>query len=276
MVDLTRTHVCLATLVETGAIGVLVAVSPLAAQSVDSVRCRDVAPSAVTSTSSVNGGRAPFVSGERLEYAVSFGRVHVGSGEMQLAIDTLDGRSVWHADFAIDGGFSALSVHDTNSSWFDTTSLNSLRFTQRLHEPRYHADRDTRMSPETRTYQQRGRAAKPSVSDPLDDVSVVYFVRTLPLAVGECYELYRYFQPEGNPVVVHVVRRERITVPAGTFNAFVLRPEIRTSGVFSQNGHAELWLSDDSTHIVLQLKSSLTFGSINLYLRRVSNTQTPR
>ncbi|HEV8495919.1 MAG TPA: DUF3108 domain-containing protein, partial [Gemmatimonadaceae bacterium] len=57
---------------------------------------------------------------------------------------------------------------------------------------------------------------------------------------------------------------------AGTFDAIVLRPEITTSGIFSQNGRAELWLADDSTHAVLQLKSHLAFGSINLYLNRVA------
>jgi hypothetical protein len=107
----------------------------------------------------------------------------------------------------------------------------------------------------------------PSVADPVDDVSLVYLARTLALEPGQCYELRRYYKPEGNPIAIHVVRRERITIPAGTFNAIVLRPEITTSGIFSQHGQAELWLSDDSTRAVLQLKSQLPFGSINLYLK---------
>src|SRR4029077_1809571 len=108
---------------------------------------------------------------------------------------------------------------------------------------------------------------QPSVPGPLDDVSLVYFVRTLPLEPGQCYELHRYFRPAGNPVVIHVLRRERIKVSAGTFNAIVVRPEITTSGIFSQHGRAELWLSDDSARVVLQLKPQLPFGSINLYLK---------
>jgi hypothetical protein len=59
-------------------------------------------------------------------------------------------------------------------------------------------------------------------------------------------------------------------VPAGTFNAIVVQPRITTSRILSHKGHAEVWLADDSTHMMLQLKSSLSFGSLNLYLARYS------
>ena len=55
--------------------------------------------------------------------------------------------------------------------------------------------------------------------------------------------------------------------PAGKFDCVVLQPVIKTTGIFSENGNAEVWLSDDSRHVLVQLKSKLSFGSINLYLR---------
>jgi hypothetical protein len=64
-----------------------------------------------------------------------------------------------------------------------------------------------------------------------------------------------------------VLRKERIRVPAGSFDAIVIQPVIKTKGIFSENGHAEIWLSDDDRHIMLQLKSKLSFGSLNLYLK---------
>jgi hypothetical protein len=56
-------------------------------------------------------------------------------------------------------------------------------------------------------------------------------------------------------------------VPAGTFNAIVVQPIFKSPGIFSEGGHAEVWVSDDSTRAVLQIKSKLSFGSLNLYLR---------
>jgi hypothetical protein len=68
-------------------------------------------------------------------------------------------------------------------------------------------------------------------------------------------------------VTIRVLRKERIRVPAGTFDAIVVQPVIKTKGIFSENGHAEVWLADDPSHIMLQMKSGLSFGSINLYLK---------
>lgn len=233
----------------------------------DSVRCAATELRAIASP----GTRRPsFADGERLTYDVSFGKVHVGSGEMRfVGRDSVRGHGLWTATFTISGGFSRFSVHDTTTSWFDSVSYNSFRFVQLLNEPGGHPRRDIQIFPDRRVYRKNAEPEAESVADPVDDVSLVYLMRTLALEPGQCYELHRYFKPDGNPIAVHVVRRERITVPAGTFNAIVLRPEITTSGIFSRKGRAELWLSDDSTRSVLQLKSQLPFGSINLYLRQV-------
>ncbi len=221
---------------------------------------------------------AAFGIGERLEYTVSFGisfvSAHVGTAQMHLAgRDTVRGRDAWRATLTISGRKLGLAVNDTTTSWFDSATFAPLRFTQRIHEPKHSADRAFEIFPERQTFQPRHDPEIPSVAHPLDDVSFLYFARTLPLDVGQCYQLHRYFRPEGNPVVLRVERRERIVVPAGTFNAIVVRPEITTSGIFSKNGRAELWFSDDSSHVLLQMKSSLSFGSINLYLSKLERAR---
>src|SRR5438477_382934 len=64
--------------------------------------------------------------------------------------------------------------------------------------------------------------------------------------------------------------RAVFTISGGTFSAVVLHPQITTQGIFSAKGRAEVWLADDPTHIMLQLKSRLTFGSLNLCLTAYS------
>jgi hypothetical protein len=245
----------------------IISASGMATPQIDSIHC---AENETRMAVSPIDRRPPFANGERLLYDVSFGKVHVGSGEMRfIGRDTVRGQEAWTATFTISGGFSRFSVRDTTKSWFDSVSFNSLRFVQLLNEPGGHPRRDMQIFPDRQMYRKNAEPELPSVADPVDDVSLVYLMRTLPLEPGQCYELRRYFKPDGNPIVVHVTRRKRITVPAGTFDAIMLRPEITTSGIFSQNGRAELWLSDDSTRTVLQLNSQLPFGSINLYLKRI-------
>jgi hypothetical protein len=224
--------------------------------------------------SATSGKVTPARVGERLEYSASFSHIHVGSGAMEIVgLDTVDGHAVSHGTFRLSGGIPFFGVNDTTSSWFDTATFVSRRFEQHLHEGARSTTRVFQVEPERGVYvnlREQPPREHESVADPLDDVSFVYFVRTMPLITGEQYELRRYFQPDGNPVRIRVVRRERIEVPAGTFDAIVLEPSLTTSGIFSRNGHAQLWLSDDSARVVLQLKSKLSFGSISLYLTKIT------
>src|SRR5262245_22342835 len=237
-------------------------------------------PSAKVIRETAPNERPPaFAPGERLSYAVSFGKVHVGAASMQLAAgDTIRGRPTWRGTFVVSGGWWKFSVHDSTVSWFDPGTFTSYRFAQEVRDPGYRASRLFDIDPEREVFHRRGDVEKPSVANPMDDVSFVYFARSLPLEPGQCYELRRYFRPESNPVVIRVVKRDTVTVPAGRFPALLLQPEITTSAMFSKDGRAELWLSDDSARVVLQLKTQLQhFGSINLYLDKIERPRsTPR
>ena len=219
-----------------------------------------------------NGGTAlsvPFGVGERLEYDVRFGRLHVGSGSMEVAdVQEVRGRSTWHTIFQVRGGTFFYRVNDQYESWIDRYTGNSLRFKQDLNEGRRDVERMFEIFPERAVFVENGEdSTQASVRNPLDDGSFLYFLRSIPLAVGETYTFERYFRPDRNPVTIKVLRKEHIEVPAGQFDAIVVQPIINTKGIFSENGHAEVWLSDDENRMMLQMKSGLSFGSLNLYLK---------
>ena len=213
--------------------------------------------------------RVPFGVGERLEYDVKFGKIKVGSGAMEVAgVEDVRGRETWHTVFTVKGGTFFYRVNNRYESWIDRRTGNSLRFSQDLSEGRRDVERDFEIFPDRAVFiEGAGSKTQPSVANPLDDGSFLYFLRTIPLAVGETYTFNRYFRPDRNPVTIKVLRREHIRVPAGEFDAIVVQPVIKTKGIFSENGHAEVWLSDDDNRIMLQMKSGLSFGSLNLYLK---------
>jgi hypothetical protein len=212
--------------------------------------------------------RVPYGVGERLDYEVRFGKLKVGSGSMEVAdMQEVRGRPTWHTVFQVRGGTFFYRVNDKYESWIDAQTGNSLRFRQDLQEGRRDVERHFEIFPERSVYVEKGDPEQPSVRNPLDDGSFLYFLRTIPLAVGETYTFDRYFRPDRNPVTIKVLRKERVSVPAGAFDAIVVQPVIKTKGIFSENGHAEVWLSDDENRIMLQMKSGLSFGSLNLYLK---------
>lgn len=214
----------------------------------------------------------PFAVGELLTYDVRFGSIRVGRATMQVVgVESVRGTPAYHTRFEVDGGNRLYRVRDRYESWFDTRSLSSLRYVQDIDEGSYERNSVFEIFPDEARYVEVGKEPQPSVADPLDEGSFLYWMRTIPLEVGETYTFDRYFRPDRNPVRIHVVRRERIRVPAGEFDAIVVQPTIRTRGIFSEGGHAEIWFADDSTRRILQMKSRLAFGSLNLYLTAVSD-----
>lgn len=212
----------------------------------------------------------PFGSGERALYQVKLGGVVVGSGSMSvLGIEKVNGFDTYHVRFRLSGGVPLARVDDRYDSWIDTEGLFSRRFKQDQKEVRYERQRTFEFYPDRRMYRRTDKAETGSIPTdrPLDDISFLYFVRTLPLNVGDTYSLNRYFREDSNPVVIRVLRRETIRVPAGTFRTIVVRPIIKTKGLFSEGGEAEVFLSDDARKVPVQIRSRVpVIGSLTMHL----------
>lgn len=224
--------------------------------------------------------RVPFGPGERFMYDVRLGSLKVGSGQLEVrGVETIRDRETWHTSFSFKGGTFFYRVNDLFESWIDTENFYSLRFVKQLEEGTEDRAQKYEIYPDRGLYvnQRNDKPTRtlPTVREPLDEGSFLYFIRTIPLKVGETYNISRYFIPDRNPVIIRVLRRETVTVPAGKFKAIVIQPVIKTPGVFSEDGHAEVWLSDDSAKIVLQLKSKLAFGSLNLFLKSYALATVP-
>lgn len=213
----------------------------------------------------------PYGPGESATYQVKLGGVAVGSGSLRMVgLEWVNDHLTYHARLAISGGIPLARVDDKLDTWIDVNGLFSRRFRQDLKEIRYRRYRTYDMFPEQGLYRRTdtGKSAALSTDRPLDDVSFLYYARTLPLRVGETYTLNQYFKDDGNPVVLKVLRRETVTVPAGTFRTVVVQPIIKTDGLFGQGGEAEVFLSDDDRRILVQLRSRVpVVGSLSLHLR---------
>ena len=216
----------------------------------------------------------PFGPGERLIYNVKIGWFNAGQGQMSIpAVDTVRGHDAYHIDMSIDACFTGLCVHDKYGSWLDVRTLQSWRFIQNLHQIRYRSFRHYEFYPERQIWDRQDNDEwGPLASQiPLDDIAFIYFVRTLPLEVGATYTFTRYFKTEGNPVTVKVLRKDRRKTDAGEFNTIVVQPIIRTKGLFSQGGKAELHFTDDERRILVYMKSDIPNfpGSLTLHLKEI-------
>ena len=90
---------------------------------------------------------------------------------------------------------------------------------------------------------------------PLDEISFIYFLRTLELEVGQTISMSRYFKADGNPVRFEVLRRDRRKTDAGEFNTIVVHPVIPGANLFDKDAKAEIHLSDDENRYIVFMKS---------------------
>ena len=213
---------------------------------------------------------APFGAGEKLDYSVKFGFIKAGRGSVEVVgRDTIRGREVWHTRFRVKGGVPMYRVDDVLESWIDTGCFQSLRFVQQLEERGKTRERRYEMYPERLAFSENDKPEEPSAPRPLDDGSFFFFVRTQDLVVGETYEYGQYFRPDRNPVVIRVIGRERVKVPAGEFDTIVLQPVIKTKGIFSEKGEARIWLTDDASRVMVKMQAKVAFGTLTMSLTSV-------
>ncbi|MEO7962672.1 MAG: DUF3108 domain-containing protein, partial [Gemmatimonadaceae bacterium] len=206
--------------------------------------------------------------GESLVYDVKFGFLNVGTARMDvLGIETIRGRRAWHTKLEITGGIPGYRVHEVLESWIDVETQNSLRSVKESVEGSRERRYVYEIMPERGVFRENDKPEQPTVEHPLDDGAFLYFVRNQPLVVGNTYDFPRYFIPDRNPVTVIAQRTEKVDVPAGSFATVVVRPVIKARGVFSKNGRAELWLTNDARRLMVRMETHLAFGTISLRLR---------
>jgi hypothetical protein len=217
---------------------------------------------------------APFGPGELLTYEVKVGFFTVGRGHMQVVgLESVRGARSYHLAMGIEGKALWYRIEDLFQSWIGVHDLVGRRFIKDQDEGGKKRYEHWEFFPEEKRYERvdNGDTGEIPTSEPLDDISFIYYARTLPLEVGDEYVLERYYTPRGNPVVLQVLRTDTVEVPAGTFETIVVRPIIQTRGLFGQGGEAEVHLTNDERRLMVYMRAKIPIvGSLTLHLRTIN------
>lgn len=212
-----------------------------------------------------------FGPGERLVFSVEYGIVKAGSATLSVTgPEQYEGLMAYRitANARSNPAFSAFfRVNDTNSALLDIVQLHTLHFSKNLEEGDYRSSEDVLFDQEAGTafYPEEDDEEERLVSIPphaLDVLSCMYYARTLPLEVGEVYTMDCHTDNDNYPLQVTVVREERIRVPAGTFDCILVKPELRSEGIFDQQGEILVWMTNDDRHMPVLMRSAIVIGEI--------------
>jgi hypothetical protein len=214
----------------------------------------------------------PFGVGETLQYSIAYAFLEAGT--LRLAVESLEsfaGRPAYRLTFTAQTNPSVSAIYslkDNLQSWMDAERLHSLQFVKESVEKGKKRDRNYRLDQarHVRIDAETGKE-EPMPADAQDDVSIFYFLRTLPLAEGKRFTLNNLMDPDDNPMRVSVLGSETVRVPAGTFDCLVLRLKVQTdSGIFSQGGELKVWMTKDARRLPIKIESKLAVGSFTASL----------
>ena len=205
-------------------------------------------------------GVLPFVPGEKIVYDVTVERNHkVGEASMWVEgpVD-VRGTSTYLLRFDSRVRIALLSGVSTSSSWFDPRSGASLRFRKSERTPLGHADESVEMFPASRSW--TGADGKTGVSPeslPLDELSFIYFIRTLPMVAGDARRYDRHFDAARDPVIIQVVRPEVIPTAVGEVKTMLVEMRVRDPKHFKQEGIIRFNISNDACRLPVRIESTM-------------------
>ncbi len=99
-----------------------------------------------------------------------------------------------------------------------------------------------------------------------DPLSGFFSVRKKDLVVGKNVTVKIFDSKKMWDVKVDVLRREKVEVDAGTFDAIVVRPNMKSEGVFNRKGDIFIWLTDDERKVPVKVALEALVGYVTAEL----------
>ncbi|HYS43226.1 MAG TPA: DUF3108 domain-containing protein [Geobacteraceae bacterium] len=99
-----------------------------------------------------------------------------------------------------------------------------------------------------------------------DPYSSFYYVRTLPLEVGKSVFVSLLDNKQLWNVEIQVLKKEKLDTILGKINTILIKPLMKSEGIFQKKGEIYIWLTDDARHIPVKMKTKVAIGSITATL----------
>lgn len=219
---------------------------------------------AVLAVSTVAGAQTPdslpFASGERLTFAIRASKFGTIGHAVMAVSGPLAVRGVETLLVSMDTKMGFLFMHgsDANRSWIDPQRMASLRFEKHQRRPFSATDDSIEIFPDLHTWSgTHGDSGTIAPAAPLDELSFVYFLRTIWLAPDSVYSFDRHYDRRRIPSTVRLVRREVVQTPAGAFDAEELEVRVKDGADWKDHWEVRLWISADRCRLPVRMESSL-------------------
>ncbi len=221
----------------------------------------------------------PFSDGERLTFRIRASKLgNVGKAVMTLTgpVD-VRGTETMLASFNASAGIPLFKGSDATRSWIDPARMTSLRFQKRERRPFSSADDSVEIYPGLHHWDGlKGDSGTTATDLPLDELSFVYFLRTLTLEPDSVYSFSQDYDRRRPPTTVRVVKHEVITTPAGTFKTVEYEVRLADRRDYKKSELLHFWVSEDRCRVLVRVESHMPMlGSSTMSLETAVTPNCP-
>ena len=215
----------------------------------------------------------PFQIGERLTYNVSFTGITAGQASLEVVNDTVvNNYHQLHIRFKARTTFPVSSIYTINDqvdTWLDSKYLYTKKLTKNIREGNYKNDSYTIIDYDQSIAITNGDTV---IIDQFlrDSYSLFYFLRTIPLIIGETIDFTAFDGKIITPFQVITKTKETINTMAGTFPCLVVKPFREGTTLLKNKGDMMIWFSDDKNRLPIQIRIKLKYGSMLLKLKDIN------
>lgn len=210
--------------------------------------------------------------GEKLVFSMDYGFYRAGTAVMAVTdCVTVNGDVCYRIQTKAQSNdfISAFyKVDDEVNSFIDVKGLYSRRFEKKLKEGKYKSDRFVDFYHERRiALNTQKKYAVTEIPVFVQDIlSSLYYLRTFDIKIGVDHYIDVYADGKVYPLRIIIHGKEKVKVPAGTFNCIKVEPVLKSEGIFKQEGKLTVWMTDDDRKMPVKMTSKIMIGNIGANL----------
>ena len=227
--------------------------------------------------------QAPWMKGERLTFSLGWGPIT--AGEATLEVKPLPEGKTEFLSFA--QGNSTVTriypVYDTVYTRVRNKGLMTEVFRKQLHEGKFHNTSVIRFDrkgekawlSDTVFTDMKTRKVKRSADTAVaiqgvehSIMSAFYYVRTMPLTVGDTSRFSAVSGKKRYELKVLVHGHEKVKSVLGEVPCIKVEPVLDGDGIFNSKGRIFIWLTDDDRRIPVLMECEIALGSIKAKLTK--------
>lgn len=214
----------------------------------------------------------PFAPGEKLTFALKWTVVPAGEAVMEvMPMQVVNGTPAYHFRLTAESNSFVdifYKVRDRIDAFVAADMSRTIHFRKNQHEGEHKKNMrvDFDWQNGTAQYSDQEKTKEPIKIIPgtFDPLSVFYFSRTQDykekgIITSSVTDGVKCVQG-----VAHVIRRETIQVPSGTYDTYLIEPDLKhIGGVFEKSKDAKisLWVTADYRRIPVKIASKVSVGS---------------